>query len=932
MAGAMRAQVADYQQAAGDHAALFQGLLLTQTSFPGNSSPYLPDAEFRRGEVCFGGLVYHDVALRYDAFAHRLEVTTPERRLVVLPDASRIEWFTLDGQRYEPCQGRFAQVVRRGQGVELLCLVSKERDTEHIRDDRIVRRLKQVEEYLVRDGRGLHPVGKLKDLCRLYPQQAQELGLYAGEQHLSFRRKHRRQSLAACTHLIDSLLPAPTAPAAHRVAQAPTVALPDSLRQTLSEALPAYEAYRPGGTGRPRDDGQAPLTSNNGISHLKPLTEDRMLPEVEVSAFQSKTTAPQMGMEKFRPAQLRNVPMAFGEADVMKMMQTLPGVKTMGEASSGFNVRGGAADQNLVLMGGNTIYNPMHMFGLFSAFNSEVINDAELYKSSIPAEYGGRVSSVMNMSARTADKQHWHGSVSLGLLTSKVALELPIVKNRLSLLLAARTSYSDWMLRMADKSSSYRDGKAGFYDLNACLSWTLSPRHFLKAFGYYSHDRFSFTSADKHAYANANGSLEWRAFWTDRLSSTIVAGTDHYDNRRDDTALEYEAARLKSRIEGRFLRGTFALASAERFTTKLGWNLLHYDLRPGEMEPLGATSYASADKLPPQRALEAALFCEEEWKATDRLTLDFGLRLSLFSSFQREKEKTYAAPEVRFSGSYALNDRSSLKLGLNTMHQYIHKVSNTVIMAPTDTWMLSNAALKPQRGAQVAAGYYTWLFDHRCELSGEVYYKRMADYLTYRSGARLVMNRRIEDDVVSTQGQAYGLEVQLRKPSGKLNGWVSYSFSRTFLRQHGSQVVLPVNGGEWYPAEHDRPHELKFVGNYRFTRRVSVSLNVDYSTGRPTTLPAGKYYNSELQKVIPYYTKRNGYRMPDYFRMDFSMNVEPTHRRTAKTHSWLSLGVYNLTGRRNVYSIYYESQMDVQGYKLSIFGAPIPFVSYNIKF
>jgi hypothetical protein len=233
----------------------------------------------------------------------------------------------------------------------------------------------------------------------------------------------------------------------------------------------------------------------------------------------------------------------------------------------------------------------------------------------------------------------------------------------------------------------------------------------------------------------------------------------------------------------------------------------------------------------------------------------------------------------------------------------------------------------------VATGYYLQTANRKYELSAEVYFKRMADYLTYRSAGQLVMNHHIEEDVISAQGRAYGIEVQLRKPTGKLNGWVSYSFSRTFLRQHDKDVALPVNNGEWYPADYDRPHEFKFVGNYRFTRRFSVSLNIDYSTGRPTTIPAGQYFDYSKQQFLPYYTKRNGHRIPDYFRMDGSFSIEPTHHLTKKTHSWFSIGVYNMLGRKNPYSIYYESNgMNIQGYKLSIFGAPIPYISYNIKF
>jgi hypothetical protein len=285
------------------------------------------------------------------------------------------------------------------------------------------------------------------------------------------------------------------------------------------------------------------------------------------------------------------------------------------------------------------------------------------------------------------------------------------------------------------------------------------------------------------------------------------------------------------------------------------------------------------------------------------------------------------------SGRYAFNDDFSAKVGFNTMRQNIHKVSNTSIMSPTDIWKLSDVNIKPQQGWQLAGGIYYNTSDRMWEFALEGYYKQMKDYLDYRSGAKLLMNPHLETDVINTEGYAYGIELEAKKPKGKLNGWVSYTYSRTFLRQNDKRIVRPINNGDWYPTEYDKPHDFKFVGNYKFTRRYSLSLNMDYSTGRPTTIPAGQYYDHKLGITQAYYTDRNAYRVPDYFRMDLSFNVEASHHLTLATHSSISFGVYNLTGRKNVYSIYYVlDNKRVQGYKMSIFGAPIPFVTYNIKF
>jgi hypothetical protein len=295
--------------------------------------------------------------------------------------------------------------------------------------------------------------------------------------------------------------------------------------------------------------------------------------------------------------------------------------------------------------------------------------------------------------------------------------------------------------------------------------------------------------------------------------------------------------------------------------------------------------------------------------------------------------KTYIGPEFRLSARYILADNLSVKAGFNTMRQYIHKLSNTVIMSPTDTWKLSDANIRPQTGWQAATGLYynapkkVWL------ASVEVYYKKMNDYLDYRSGARILMNPHIETDVINTEGYAYGVEWSIKKEVGKLNGWASYTYSRTFLRQSDQLITRPVNNGDWYPTDYDKPHDFKLTGNYKFTQRYSCSVNIDYSTGRPTTIPAGKYYDPTLNAIQVFYSDRNSHRIPDYFRMDLSFNIEPSHKLTLLTHSSISFGVYNLTGRQNAYSIYYLSENGkIQGYKLSVFGIPIPFVTYNIKF
>ena len=673
-----------------------------------------------------------------------------------------------------------------------------------------------------------------------------------------------------------------------------------------------------------------------------------------VEAVKSTT----LGMEKITPSQLKNIPTAMGEVDVLKMIQALPGVKTVGEASSGFNVRGGATDQNLMLLNGGTIYNPTHLFGFFTAFNSDMVSDVEIYKSSIPSQYGGRISSVLNITGKEANKEEFVGVAGIGLLTSKLNLEIPLWKGRTSLLLSGRTTYSDWILGLLPDKSGYKDGKAGFYDIGATLSHTFNVRNKLNIYGYYSRDRFAFNENEKYGYGNMNVSAHWRSFFSEKLIGNFSVGYDHYDYLNDETTVPSQAARLSFAINQYFAKANFSL-NQEKHKLKFGASTLFYNISSGKYEPLGKESVVAFDELQKDKALESAFYLDDEWEVTPKLSLNAGIRYSIYNALGprdyyayqpgtlpsestvvdtvqvtgNKMLKTYHGPEFRLSGRYSFNDDLSVKAGFNTMRQYIHKVSNTTIMSPTDTWKLSDANIKPQQGWQLAGGVYYNTPDRMYEFSVEGYYKKMKDYLDYRSGAKLLMNHHLETDVINTEGYAYGIELEAKKPKGKLNGWVSYTYSRTFLRQNDKRIHNPINGGDWYPTEYDKPHDFKFVGNYKFTRRYSLSLNMDYSTGRPTTIPAGQYYDQKLGTNQVYYTDRNSYRVPDYFRMDLSFNVEASHHLTLATHSSISFGVYNLTGRKNVYSIYYVVEnKKIKGYKMSIFGAPIPFVTYNIKF
>ena len=662
-----------------------------------------------------------------------------------------------------------------------------------------------------------------------------------------------------------------------------------------------------------------------------------------------------VGTERLQMRSIKNIPTVMGEADILRIIMTLPGVKSAGEISSGFNVRGGATDQNLILYNDGTIYMPTHLFGLFSTFNPDMVENMELYKSAIPAKYGGRISSVLDISTKEGNKKALQGTASIGLLTSRVTLEGPLFKGKGSFIAGGRTTYSDWLLKEIPEKSGYNNGTAGFYDLNGSLNYRFNETNSLYLNGYYSRDRFSFTNKEQYAYQNANFSAKWRRIFSPQFTGSFVAGYDHYSYVNKDTSNVFNAFSLDYSINQFFGKADFAYYLSNEHTLNFGINTLLYNLNPGIYRPAHKKSLIREDILQTEKALESAVYLSDEWKISPEWMVSAGVRYAIFNALgpriyneyapeflpsletitKRDTVgsgifKTWQGPEFRLSTRYVINENLSVKAGINTMKQYIHKISNSTVMSPTDTWKLSDANIRPQSGTQFVVGLFRNFAKNTIETSIETYYKTMNDYLDYRGGAVLLMNPHIETEVAGVKGRAYGVELMVRKTQGKLNGWVSYVYSRTMLQRH-KELASSANSSAWYPADFDKPHEVKLVGNFKLTHRYSFSLNCDYSTGRPITLPVSKYIYEGRPFV--YYTERNKYRIPDFFRMDASFNIEAGHRLTKTSHSYFTIGVYNLTGRKNAYSVYYTLENDrLQGYQLSIFGTPIPYVSYNIRF
>ena len=671
------------------------------------------------------------------------------------------------------------------------------------------------------------------------------------------------------------------------------------------------------------DDGSLDVTMKEKVTALK---------EAVVSADNvSKHKDARIGIEKVRVNTISKVPAAFGEADVLKVVLTLPGVKSVGEASSGFNVRGGSTDQNLILFNDGTIYNPSHMFGLFSAFNTDVINEIELYKSSIPAEFGGRISSVLDVRGREGNSNKLQGSLGLGLLTSRFHLEGPLSKGKTTFIVGGRTTYSNWILNLLPKGQSdYAGGKAGFRDLNASVTHHFDDRNSLHAYAYLAHDDFAFAGDTTFRYDNMNFSLKWRSNFSEKHSLVFVAGYDSYKSGFDNNFNEQSGYSISTGTNQAFAKLTLKSTLNEHHTLTYGLNGVYYMLNPGELSPLYEKTMVVPRKLDEQNGLELAAFLSDSWTVNDKLSLEGGIRYPAFIALH--PTKFYGFPEFRVSGKYSFRDDLTLKAGFNSMNQYIHLISNTSSISPMDTWQLSSDKIKPQKGWQAAAGLYWTPGSGMYDISLEGYYKQMSNYLDYKSGAVLVMNENLPDYLVTTYGKAYGVELLVKKTSGKLNGWFSYTYARSFLKEMEDRGVETINGGSWYNAAHDKPHDFKLVANYKFTHRYSLSVNVDYSTGRPVTIPTGLYYYGNGIRLA--YSERNGYRIPDYFRMDVAMNIEPSHYLRQFSHMSVTFGVYNVTGRKNAYSIYYTTNggRSVSGHMLSVFACPIPYINLNLKF
>lgn len=665
----------------------------------------------------------------------------------------------------------------------------------------------------------------------------------------------------------------------------------------------------------------------------------------------------QMGVESIEIKTVRSLPSALGEADIVKAAIMLPGVQTVGEGASGFNVRGGGVDQNLILLDGAPIFNSSHLFGFFSVFNQDVVDDFTLYKSGIPTEFGGRVSSVLDVTTRNGNRKEYTAALGISPITSRAYVEGPLINDRTSFLIAARTTYSDWLLKKVD-DPRLSNSSASFWDGNLKLSHSINKNNQLKVSFYRSGDKFRLDSDTSFNYKNTCASLKWSHIFTHDLTMENTVAYSNYWYAIESQSIPAEGFQMDYNIQ--YLSAGTMLKYTPQINNKItiGANAERYSLSPSAKHPFGEKSQVLEPDDKKDNAVDLSLFAGDEWQVTEKLLLYGGLRGNVFMSTgerdvykyqpnlplststlndtihynKGDIAKTFLALEPRLSLRYKLGQNNSVKASYNRMTQNLHMLSNSAAVSPTDTWTLSGKHIKPQHADIYSLGYYHNLKDNMFETSVEVYYKEVKNILDYKGGAKLLLNKSIETDLLQGLQQAYGIEFLIRKKVGNLTGWIGYTYSVSRMKIDSKFKEEQVNGGSFYPSNYDKPHDIIVVANHKLNRRLSFSSSVTYSTGRPITFPVAQYKFKD--KAMLHYSDRNEYRVPDYFRWDVSMNIDSNLKSKKIAASYWSISIYNLTGRDNVYSIFFktDAQGNMDGYQMSIFPRPLLTIAYNIKF
>ena len=679
--------------------------------------------------------------------------------------------------------------------------------------------------------------------------------------------------------------------------------------------------------------------------------------EVLISAEAADQHVAQVEMStvKLNIMEVRKMPQLLGEVDIIRSMQLLPGVTTVGEGATGFNVRGGNVDQNLILLDESPVYNSSHLLGFFSVFNADAIKDVKLYKGGIPAKYGGRLSSVMDIRQKEGNNRQLALSGGIDLLSSRLTVEAPIVKEKGSFMVSGRRSYMDIFLGLSS-DPDIQNNTLYFYDINLKANYSLGEKDRIYLSGYLGNDVFGFQDAFRFQWGNQTATLRWNHLFSDKLFSNFTAVYSNYEYMIGipESSDQGDPFSWTSHIINYNLKADFGYFLNPNNTIEFGASALLYRFQPGDVDFLGERPNFNDFSLQHEHAMEYAAYLSNEQKIGQKLTLRYGLRYSLFQNIgsgtvyryaegqprspasivdtlrygSRELIESFGGLEPRLAINYRLDDESSLKASYNRTRQYIHLISNTTAATPIDVWKPAGPHVAPSTADQVALGYFRNIANNPSEASVEVYYKRFQDLVDYKDGARLLFNETIETELLTGDGRAYGAEFLLRKVKGDFTGWLAYTLSRTERQVEG------INNGEYYPANYDKLHDLSLVLNYQLSKKWDIGANFAYMTGRPITYPDGRFTYDGI--TVPVYSNRNGARTPAYHRLDLSANLNPKKNENRRWKSTWSFGVYNAYNRRNPYSIFFRQNEDnpaiSEAVQLSIFGSVIPSVTYNFQF
>ena len=669
---------------------------------------------------------------------------------------------------------------------------------------------------------------------------------------------------------------------------------------------------------------------------------------------------PEMSVNKLSISQIKSMPAILGEVDVIKSILTLPGVTNAGEGQSGFNVRGGAADQNLILLDEATIYNSSHLFGFFSVFNADAIKDLKLYKGGIPARFGGRVASVLDIYQKEGNSKKFGMTGGIGLISSRILAEGPIIKDKGSFLVAGRSSYAHLFLKLADNNNS-----AYFYDLNTKINYKLNENNNLFLSGYFGRDLFSINEQFINTYGNSVLNVRWNHLFNDKLfSNASFIYSDYYYS----LTLDFIGFNWESGIKNYNLKYDFKHYISDSFKLFYGANAIYYDFNPGKIEPIDANSSINKKQLAKKHAFEPAFYIDAEQKLTDKLSVNYGLRYSMFyrlgeqniNIYANNQPVTYDADldiyekatpidtkyygknetiasfdnlEPRIALAYTINDKQSVKASYNRMSQYLHLISNTQSPTPLDIWTPSDNFLKPQILDQFALGYFKNLKNGDYTFEIESFYKTVKNRLDYIDGADLIANEAIEQVLLAGKTRAYGLEIMAKKNLGKLSGWISYTISRSEQQTAGrTPTESGINNGDWYKTGWDKTHNIYVTSMYKLTEKWSFGSIFTYQTGQPVTFPTAQYQYQGIN--VPVYGNRNQDNLPAYHRIDISATLNPTKNKDRNWKGEWVFSIYNLYGRKNAASISFRQNQDSglnEAVKLSIFGI-VPSVTYNFKF